>query len=228
MMISKEKIYFLENNYKKLEISFIDSNTSEEEFSLILTFNKDDLLDDYQNEPALLFKQSFMDVKWEIHYSKGIMFNQSKEAFTSYFEGVKDNISFYESKDYLKGEIISLLSFKKFMGDESKIQKIQQSNLKEYFNNNRPNKKDFTSPSVLVFDESKSLIHEIWYKEGFPHRDNLPSFISYYPKTKIIKKIAYYYKGHCHKDDGPAVVYYSTDGEITLEQFWLEGKNLNN
>lgn len=45
----------------------------------------------------------------------------------------------------------------------------------------------------------------------------------YFPDGKIKSHIKFDENKKLHSDDGPAVVYYNNNGEVTREEFWKEG-----
>ena len=44
---------------------------------------------------------------------------------------------------------------------------------------------------------------------------------------KQLKRIEYYIYGKKHRENGPAVIEWSINGEVIKEEYWLNGKRLN-
>lgn len=61
------------------------------------------------------------------------------------------------------------------------------------------------------------------------HNPDKPAYREYYDLIykKQLKRIEYHIYGKKHRENGPAVIEWSINGEVIKEEYWLNGKRLN-
>lgn len=81
-------------------------------------------------------------------------------------------------------------------------------------------------PVILTFYENGDIYKKEYmfnyarYREPINGIDQ-PAILEYYPGNKI-KKLIYYYEGKIHRENGPAIVEYNIEGDITSEEYYFE------
>jgi hypothetical protein len=102
--------------------------------------------------------------------------------------------------------------------------------------NGVPSRLDISLPYVEMSNGNKEyrledggkriigLREEEWFnKDDYSHREDGPSYVSYYENNNVYSE-KYYLNGILHREDGPAVIFYYSNGKIKYEQYYLNGK----
>ena len=79
-----------------------------------------------------------------------------------------------------------------------------------------------TNPKRKYYPDGKLHI-ETWYQNGECHREDGPAILYYFESGEI--SLEYWFQnGKCHREDGPAYIDYYKSGKIDYEEWYLHGK----
>lgn len=77
-------------------------------------------------------------------------------------------------------------------------------------------------PYYMEFDRNTHTLKEISYADEI---ENLPSKITWWSNGQY-KEIAFRTKGQLHRTDGPAKIFYDSNGNITGKYYYYKGKEI--
>lgn len=83
-------------------------------------------------------------------------------------------------------------------------------------------------PAYVTFFQNGVKFSERYYIDGFPENKNGPTTVRYHENGKIRSKIWRDKNDKCHREDGPAIENYNTEGQLIFEEWYFNDVRTRN
>ena len=98
----------------------------------------------------------------------------------------------------------------------------------EYYLRKRLHRTDAGPTRILRNPSNGKTILEEFHAKGWLHRDfDLPAVMQFGEYSGLVTRLEYYHRGHLHRDHGPAVIEFDEDANVTLEEYFQQGKKIS-